>query len=375
MKTIKLSRKVQIILATIFVIIVGAIIVGSLSNGEILAVKSLEEVECEQGHSGGLLFKRDVNGKWGVYCEQCGAIIAGEELSDDEILEVIRSEEIECEQGHSGLLVKDDGNKKHGIYCEQCETFISGYEDCIPKSIWEHKQDTNLHQKLCKICDGVCEEEACYDNNGDGICDADCGNTSMHSKSSTVKEYTKITETTHTPVYTCVQEGCTETYEGTEEPHNYVDGQCICGQTEQQESTIEITSEKYELDETYISKVQTETTVSGLKASIETNATEVNIYNRNNELISDTDKIGTGMKVELKNEEQTKTFTIIVKGDTDGDGTAEMIDITTINKYRLNKNTLDEAYLKAGDVTGDGKVDFYDIIKINKFRLHKITEL
>ena len=65
MKTIKLSRKVQIILATIFVIIVGAIIVGSLSNGEILAVKELE-TSCDQGHSG-LVLKEDGNKQHAVY--------------------------------------------------------------------------------------------------------------------------------------------------------------------------------------------------------------------------------------------------------------------------------------------------------------------
>ena len=52
-----------------------------------------------------------------------------------------------------------------------------------------------------------------------------------------------------------------------------------------------------------------------------------------------------------------------------------MLDITTINQYRLNKASLEEIYLKAGDVTEDGKVDLYDILKINMYRLHKINEL
>ena len=70
---------------------------------------------------------------------------------------------------------------------------------------------------------------------------------------------------------------------------------------------------------------------------MQTNATEINIYDQNNKLLTDTDKIGTGMKVELKNEEQTKTFTIIVKGDTDGDGTAEMIEeIDPVEYYNNN---------------------------------------
>ena len=81
------------------------------------------------------------------------------------------------------------------------------------------------------------------------------------------------------------------------------------------------------------------------------------------------------MKLELKSGDKTKTFTLIVKGDVNSDGKADMLDITTINQYRLNKASLEEIYLKAGDVTEDTKVDLYDILKINMYRLHKINEL
>ena len=91
--------------------------------------------------------------------------------------------------------------------------------------------------------------------------------------------------------------------------------------------------------------------------------------------MEDEDIVGTGAILEVKSGNKTQTFTLIVKGDVNGDGKADMLDITTINQYRLNKASLEEIYLKAGDVTEDGKVDLYDILKINMYRLHKINEL
>ena len=68
-------------------------------------------------------------------------------------------------------------------------------------------------------------------------------------------------------------------------------------------------------------------------------------------------------------------YKIIVTGDTNGDGKADIQDILNINKHRLNKGNLENEYLKAGDVNGDGKVDIQDILKINKYRLNKISEI
>lgn len=144
---------------------------------------------------------------------------------------------------------------------------------------------------------------------------------------------------------------------------------------EYSEVKVELSSEKYEIDDKYILNIQPETTVSTFKNNIATNATEINIYNQNNPISKDTDKIGTGMELELKKENQIEKFTLIVKGDVDGDGASGMTDILKINQHRLNKKNLDEIYLKAGDIIKNGKADFADIIKINSFRLHKITEL
>lgn len=68
-------------------------------------------------------------------------------------------------------------------------------------------------------------------------------------------------------------------------------------------------------------------------------------------------------------------YTLVVTGDTNGDGKADIKDILQINKHRLNKVQLTDAYLKAGDANKDGNVDIKDILQINKYRLRKINEL
>ena len=65
----------------------------------------------------------------------------------------------------------------------------------------------------------------------------------------------------------------------------------------------------------------------------------------------------------------------IIKGDANGDGKVDFMDILAINKHRLGKVQLEGIYLEAADVNGDNKVDFMDILQINKYRLGKIDSL
>lgn len=152
------------------------------------------------------------------------------------------------------------------------------------------------------------------------------------------------------------------------ENHYYQNGKCECGE---EVIELEIKSEIYKLDDTYISNVESETKVAEFKTNLETNAIEIKIYDENNKVLGNSDKIGTGMKLELKREKQVKTFTIIVVGDVNGDGNADLQDILTINRTRLNISSLDKAYELAADVTEDGEVDAKDIFEINKVRLNK----
>ena len=78
------------------------------------------------------------------------------------------------------------------------------------------------------------------------------------------------------------------------------------------------------------------------------------------------------VKISLNN--QLYEYTIVVKGDTNGDGESNLKDLLQINKHRLNKSKLTAEYLLAGDVNKDNEVNLKDLLQVNKYRLGKIKE-
>ena len=73
--------------------------------------------------------------------------------------------------------------------------------------------------------------------------------------------------------------------------------------------------------------------------------------------------VGTGYKYNLDG----KTYTIIVKGDTNADGTADSLDALKILRYDVGSTDLSNEYLKAADVNNSGIVDSLDALKILQF--------
>ena len=184
---------------------------------------------------------------------------------------------------------------------------------------------------------------------------------------------------------TCTEDGtktatcdrCTETRTeldvGSKKVHEYQDNKCKhCGE---EEPEIQISSEKYTINNEYILKVQSKTTVEDFKANIETNATNINIYNKNGEIVEEDEVIVSGMQLELKLNNLIKTFKVVVSGDVNCDGKVNLTDMVMVNWARLKQRNLGELELKAADVTYDGKVNIIDLIQINRYRLKRILEL
>ena len=134
-----------------------------------------------------------------------------------------------------------------------------------------------------------------------------------------------------------------------------------------------ITSTTLVIDEEnlIIKEIQPNTIVEEIKRNLQSNCS-YEVQDKNGNTVSSESNIGTGYQIKLEN---NKTYTIIVTGDTNGDGQADIKDILAINKHRLNKANLTGEYLLGSDVNGDGKADIRDILQINKFRLGKIREL
>ena len=122
-------------------------------------------------------------------------------------------------------------------------------------------------------------------------------------------------------------------------------------------------------DNKYVINVQPSTILSNFKKQL--NDGVQCTVRENNTSISDNSTIKTSQQISVGN----NTYKMVVKGDVNGDGIADIRDIMQINKHRLNKTKLENEYLKAGDVNEDGVSDIRDLMQINKYRLGKITNL
>ena len=63
-----------------------------------------------------------------------------------------------------------------------------------------------------------------------------------------------------------------------------------------------------------------------------------------------------------------------IKGDPTGDGTVNMQDVTTLQKYIADLITLDSDSIWAGDVNSDKTVNMQDVTNMQKFIAELITE-
>jgi len=122
-----------------------------------------------------------------------------------------------------------------------------------------------------------------------------------------------------------------------------------------------VSSEKYEITENnQIKGVELNTTVDQLKANIigSENAT---IKDANGNVITSNSKVGTGTTVSIPGEEP---FTVIIKGDVDGDGAITMMDIAKIQLNIVKIEMLEGAYLIAGDVDVTEGISILDLAKV-----------
>ena len=72
------------------------------------------------------------------------------------------------------------------------------------------------------------------------------------------------------------------------------------------------------------------------------------------------------MTIRIKSRSGESTYTIMVKGDSSGDGKINALDLLYVQKQILGEKQLDSVYLSACDVSGDGKVNALDLLYIQK---------
>ena len=76
--------------------------------------------------------------------------------------------------------------------------------------------------------------------------------------------------------------------------------------------------------------------------------------------------LGTGDRLTITNGKSSKTYTVIIYGDSNGDGKIDVVDLSRCKKYLLGNNNLSATEQKAIDINKDGKIDVVDLLGIKK---------
>lgn len=98
-----------------------------------------------------------------------------------------------------------------------------------------------------------------------------------------------------------------------------------------------------------------ENTVANIKEKITTEL-EIEIVNNKNEILDDTDLIGTGSKIIVKEDGKIlREYTIILYGDANGDGKINSVDLLVIQRHILEIESIEEIYIKASNINKNGK--------------------
>lgn len=108
--------------------------------------------------------------------------------------------------------------------------------------------------------------------------------------------------------------------------------------------------------------------ISNLASSME-NGTQVTIRNASGETVEGNSLIATGYTVEIRNGDNVEEYTVIIKGDVNGDGKIDAADLLEVKKDILNLSKLEGPYLKAALPQGEEEVSILSYIMIKRHML------
>lgn len=131
-------------------------------------------------------------------------------------------------------------------------------------------------------------------------------------------------------------------------------------------STV-LNSAGYTYSSGYVSGLEAGETVSDVKASIEavSGASTVTITDSKG-TEKKTGNIATSDIINVKNATDTTKATVVIKGDTSGDGKINSLDLLQVQKSILSLYSLTDEQKKAADTSGDGKINALDLLQIQK---------
>jgi len=126
------------------------------------------------------------------------------------------------------------------------------------------------------------------------------------------------------------------------------------------------------ISDKFMSGIKEETTTTKLNNTITKEYPNVSVKITDKDGKTTTGKLKTGDKIKVKTNSEEKTYTIVIKGDTNGDGKITTLDLLRVQKHILNYSKLTNEYFEACDTNYDGKVNTLDLLRVQKHILNYI---
>lgn len=133
------------------------------------------------------------------------------------------------------------------------------------------------------------------------------------------------------------------------------------------QSNEKITSKVYghDISDEMIKTVKIDTSANDLKDQLDNDNSKLKIYEEDGKTEYTGNSVGTGMIVKLIEDDIVlDQKTIVVKGDTDGNGVINAIDSLKVVNHILESELLIDAYLEAADTSDDNIINAIDALKI-----------
>lgn len=126
-----------------------------------------------------------------------------------------------------------------------------------------------------------------------------------------------------------------------------------------------ITSEKYRIEENYISRIVPKTTVATFKQNIKlenvTTSPQMVFTDANGNVLQENDLITTGTKLKVG---KTLQFTLVVTGDINKTSEITIDDVAQMKLHLIGKELLEGIELKAADIDDDKEITINDLAQM-----------
>lgn len=120
------------------------------------------------------------------------------------------------------------------------------------------------------------------------------------------------------------------------------------------------------IDGDYLTGLTFTTSVSNIESQINKVESSASVTVKNGSSVVTSGNLVTGETVTITSNGKSKTYTVVLYGDLNGDGKVNALDLLKVQKHILGINKLTGASLKASDPSKDGKVNALDLLKVQK---------